>query len=137
MTRGDASCAHRRLSLSLGYYHEQPDDITFDPKLLEPLHGLGALGVAVVVAAGNDATDRPDVSRPPSPRWPGGPVTVPEPGCVPLVSVGALNPNGTVALFSNAGEWVQLPSPGRRAGQHPPATSTRRCKPAERRVRTR
>jgi len=25
----------------------------------------------------------------------------------PLVSVGALNPNGTVALFSNIGPWVQ------------------------------
>ena len=31
---------------------------------------------------------------------------------VPLVSVGALNPDGSVALFSNAGAWVACHSPG-------------------------
>jgi subtilisin family serine protease len=38
--------------------------------------------------------------------WPGGPVTQPDPKFVPVVSVGALNPNRTVAMFSNAGGWV-------------------------------
>jgi subtilisin family serine protease len=31
---------------------------------------------------------------------------------VPLVSVGALNPDGTDALFSNAGPWVRAWTPG-------------------------
>jgi serine protease len=31
---------------------------------------------------------------------------------VPVVSVGALNPNGTDALFSNAGPWVRAFAPG-------------------------
>ena len=31
---------------------------------------------------------------------------------VPIVSVGALNPNGTDALFSNAGPWVRAYAPG-------------------------
>ena len=31
---------------------------------------------------------------------------------MPLVSVGALNPNGTVALFSNDGDWVSCRRPG-------------------------
>ncbi len=38
---------------------------------------------------------------------------VAEAGRVPLVSVGALNPNGlTDALFSNTGPWVRAWSPG-------------------------
>jgi subtilisin family serine protease len=31
---------------------------------------------------------------------------------VPVTSVGALNPNGTDALFSNAGPWVRAYAPG-------------------------
>ena len=99
------------VSLSLGYYHEQPDDITFDPFVLGPLHDLGILGVAVVAAAGNDSTDRPMFPAAFTP-WDGGPVTAPDPGCVPVVSVGARNPNRTIALFSNAGRWVACHRPG-------------------------
>jgi subtilisin family serine protease len=32
--------------------------------------------------------------------------------CVPLISVGALNPDSTIALFSNAGDWVRCHRPG-------------------------
>jgi subtilisin family serine protease len=32
--------------------------------------------------------------------------------CVPLISVGALNPDRTIALFSNAGPWVTCHRPG-------------------------
>jgi hypothetical protein len=99
------------LSLSLGYYHEQPDDLTFDPHLLVPLQKLGRLGVAVVVAAGNDSTDRPMYPAAFTP-WAGGPVTAPDKDCLPVISVGALNPNGTIALFSNAGGWVSCHRPG-------------------------
>jgi hypothetical protein len=99
------------VSLSLGYYHEQPDDVSFDPLLLEPLRQLGALGVPVVVAAGNDATNRPMFPAAFTP-WPGGPITAVDTNCVPVTSVGALNPNGTIALFSNAGGWVATHRPG-------------------------
>jgi subtilisin family serine protease len=67
--------------------------------------------VAVVAAAGNDATSRllfPAAFAP----HPGGTVDSFDSGCVPLISVGALNPNGTVALFSNAGAWVLCTRPG-------------------------
>ncbi len=47
------------LSLSLGYYHEQPEDSAFDALLHGPLELLGRWGVCVVVSAGNDATSRP------------------------------------------------------------------------------
>ncbi len=39
---------------------------------------------------------------------------------VPIVSVGALNPNGTEALFSNTGPWVRALRPGRRGPEHTP-----------------
>lgn len=47
------------ISMSLGYYHEQPADELFDPLMLAPLRALSRRGVAVVVSAGNDATSRP------------------------------------------------------------------------------
>ncbi len=100
------------VSLSLGYYHEQPDDAAFDPMLLGPLSELGARGVAVVASAGNDATARKMFPAAFTP-YPGGIVSKPDPHVVPLVSVGALNPNWrTVALFSNGGPWVRCYRPG-------------------------
>jgi subtilisin family serine protease len=99
------------VSLSLGYYHEQPDDVTFDPQLLHPLRALSERGVAVVVAAGNDSTSRPMYPAAFTP-YPGGKVENFEAGSVPLISVGALNPDRTIALFSNAGPWVTCHAPG-------------------------
>ena len=97
--------------LSLGYYHEQPEDITFDPVLLDPLRALGECGVAVVVSAGNDATSREMFPAAFAPHE-GGEVASYDPDCIPVLSVGALNPNRTVALFSNAGDWVTCHRPG-------------------------
>lgn len=81
------------LSMSFGYYHEEPDDQKTDATLIGPLSALAAAGVGLFASAGNDATDRPmypaAFSR-----------------SIPLISVGALNPNGSVALFSNSGPWV-------------------------------
>jgi subtilisin family serine protease len=108
---GDAENIVDVISLSLGYYHEQPDDIAFDPQLLIPLQTLGALGVAVVVAAGNDATDRPMFPAAFTP-WADGPIKTADPNCVPVISVGAMNPNRSVALFSNEGKWVACHRPG-------------------------
>lgn len=95
------------VSLSLGYYHEQPTDADFDPVMRAPLRALARLGVAVVMSAGNDATARPcypAAFAPWAPAAGGGPV--------PLVAVGATNPDGSIALFSNAGPWVRTWRPG-------------------------
>ena len=100
------------VSLSLGYYHEQPDDAAFDPMLLAPLVELGARGIAVVASAGNDATDRQMFPAAFTP-WAAGVVPKPDPDVVPLISVGALNPNWrSIALFSNGGPWVRCYRPG-------------------------
>jgi subtilisin family serine protease len=98
------------VSLSLGYYHEQPDDAAFDPLLLGPLQLLGRYGVAVVVSAGNDATRRPSYPAAFAPHD-GGSVAD-DPAVVPVSTVGARNPDGTIALFSNDGPWVRYLRPG-------------------------
>jgi hypothetical protein len=94
------------LSLSLGYYHESVEDVSFDPLIKYPLDELAQLGVIVVAAAGNDATVRPlfPAGFAPDPQ---GVVTAVPDAQVPLIGVGALNPDQTVALFSNAGPWVK------------------------------
>jgi len=96
------------LSLSLGYYHETPEDVQFDPTMYNILRQLGECGVTVVCSAGNDATDRPVFPAAWCP-WPDPAQTIvaADPSAVPIVAVGALNPNGTDALFSNAGPWVR------------------------------
>ncbi|MEJ3750780.1 S8 family serine peptidase [Actinomycetes bacterium KLBMP 9797] len=99
------------VSLSLGYYHESPADAAHDSALHEALDELGELGVAVVASAGNDATAQPMFPAAFAPNK-AGPVFEPLPSSVPLTSVGALNPNGTIALFSNTGTWVRHWEPG-------------------------
>jgi len=108
---GDSRGVIDVVSLSLGYYHEQPEDVTFDPQLLQPLRALSECGVAVVASVGNDATTRlmfPAAFTP----FPGGQIATFDPSCVPLISVGALNPDQSIALFSNAGPWVRCHRPG-------------------------
>lgn len=99
------------INLSIGYYHETPDDGLFDQTLAELLLRARRTGCAVVCSAGNDATDRPSF---PAALWGWGPeLDVPDTkSAAPHVSVGALNPNGTVALFSNIGPWVKTYAPG-------------------------
>jgi Subtilase family len=91
--------------LSLGYYHEAPLQPTDDSVLRALLTSLGRRGVIVVAAAGNDATLRPFYPAAYAPHN-GGFVGNPCEDEVPLLSVGSLNPDGSVALFSNSGEWV-------------------------------
>ncbi len=64
----------------------------------------------MVVSAGNDATERP-VNPDAFALYPGGRVDD-EPGRVPVTAVGALNPDSSVALFSNDGPWVRFLRPG-------------------------
>jgi subtilisin family serine protease len=86
------------VSLSLGFFSESPDDVVASP-LGQVIEELLQLGVTVIAAAGNFATNQ---------RWfPAALAGLPTPqGRVPLISVGALNPNGSRASFSNAGRWV-------------------------------
>lgn len=100
------------VNLSLGYYHETPDDEWFDRTLSELLVALRKRGCAVVCSAGNDATDRPSFPAALW-RWSSADFLVEDPPrAAPHVSVGALNPNGTMALFSNMGPWVHVFAPG-------------------------
>jgi subtilisin family serine protease len=92
----------------MGYYHETPFDELFDPTLWAILSDLSANGTLVVCSAGNDATSRPCFPAAFAPWSEGDSVVETPPGQLPIVSVGALNPNGaTDALFSNAGYWVR------------------------------
>lgn len=97
------------LNLSLGYYHETPDDVALSSVLGGTLQSFGELGVAVVVSAGNDATMTPMFPAGLASRLKGADKSR---EAVPLVSVGALNPSGTIAIFSNAGDWVSCHRPG-------------------------
>jgi hypothetical protein len=99
------------ISMSLGYYHEQPADELFDQLMLAPLRALSRQGVAVVVSAGNDATSRPMYPAAFSP-YPGGVNKAFSLEEVPLIAVGATNPDGSIALFSNDGPWVHAYRPG-------------------------
>jgi Subtilase family len=104
MRNQDAASLIDVVSLSLGYYHELPADLSFDPMILGPLTSLSRHGVTVAVSAGNDATSRPmfPAAFAPTPKG----TNAFEHDYVPLVSVGALNPDNTVAMFSNGGTWV-------------------------------
>lgn len=88
------------VSLSLGYYHEQLIDAIVGSAIQAAIERLGQVGVAVVASAGNDATVRELLPA----AWS---LHTSAADAVPLVSVGALNPDGTVALFSNGGPWVR------------------------------
>lgn len=83
------------VSLSLGYFDESASN-TFATQLAQYVDALIGLGVPVVAAAGNASTTRPFYPA----------AIAGEPGKDLVVSVGALNPNGTKALFSNDGRWV-------------------------------
>ncbi len=93
--------------LSLGYYAETAQDVSYNTALKQILLELGRLGIAVFCAAGNDASSRPS--------YPAAFAVDPgfaDQAVVPLVSVAALNPDGSVALFSNDGDWVTAEAAG-------------------------
>ena len=88
------------LSLSMGYYIASAQDVTETGEFTRLLNELTDLGVLVVAAAGNNATARP--------FYPAALADSPPPGGGQAVlSVGALNPNGSKAFFSNQASWVR------------------------------
>ena len=84
------------VSLSLGYFDESPADLAQSSGLWQVIQVLLDLGVTVVAAAGNYSTSR---------RFYPAAFSL-QPSPVPVISVGALNPNGSKALFSDGGRWV-------------------------------
>ncbi|GIH17629.1 S8 family serine peptidase [Rugosimonospora africana] len=91
--------------LSLGYFDEGDPTGQATGQLAAAIDTLTGLGVLVVAAAGNHATGRE--------FYPAALSTRPSPGGFPaVVSVGALNPNGSIARFSNEAPWVTLYAPG-------------------------
>jgi subtilisin family serine protease len=103
--RPDDIAAHVDVvSLSLGYFSESPREAAFTSGLHTVIDVLRGLGVVVVAAAGNYSTTRrfyPAAFARPAPA-----------GEVPLISVGALNPNGSKAVFCNGGDWITCWAPG-------------------------
>jgi hypothetical protein len=87
------------VSMSCGYFAEQDHDRNPGPNLRAVLEELSDLGVLVVAAAGNHATTRH--------FYPAAFATHTRNGRPLVLSVGALNTNGTKAMFSNNGAWVQ------------------------------
>ena len=95
---GDIAAHVDVVSLSLGFFSESPGDVAFASGLHTVIDVLRGLGVVVVAAAGNHSTSRrfypAAFARPSAPNQ------------VPLISVGALNPNGSKAVFSDGGGWI-------------------------------
>ena len=85
------------ISLSLGYFDESAADVTYSSGLWQVIQVLLDLGVSIVAAAGNYSTSR---------RFYPAAFSL-QSSPVPVISVGALNPNGSKALFSDGGRWVR------------------------------
>jgi hypothetical protein len=96
----DVAAAVQVVSLSFGHFSELPRIKASESGLWRAIKVLLRLGVIVVAAAGNYATTRKFYPAAFATE------TVP-PDEVPVISVGALNPNGTKAMFSNDGDWVK------------------------------
>ena len=96
---GDPAAMVDVVSLSFGYFSESRHGEVVTSGLGRVIKVLLSLGVVVVAAAGNSASDRR--------FYPAAFALEKAPhGGVPVISVGALNPNGTKAMFSNDGKWV-------------------------------
>ncbi|MEZ5096958.1 MAG: S8 family serine peptidase [Nocardioides sp.] len=93
------------LNLSMGFYPETvEEERSLHPTLFQALRILSRSGTVVVCSAGNDGTARRAL--------PAAYAGHPKLDGAPVVAVGARNPNGTVALFSNTGSWVTTYAPG-------------------------
>jgi hypothetical protein len=90
--------------LAMGYVDEAADDMP-GGWMGGALERLTKLGVPIVAAAGNQSSDRP--------FYPAAYAAYPQPeNAAPIISVGALNPNRHIAMFSNEGPWVSCYATG-------------------------
>jgi subtilisin family serine protease len=90
--------------LAMGYVDEDPEDRP-GGWIGDAVKRLSALGIPVVAAAGNQSSDRP--------FYPAAFAAHSQPeNAAPVLSVGALNPNQHVAMFSNEGPWVSCYATG-------------------------
>ncbi|MEV6238616.1 S8 family serine peptidase [Lentzea sp. NPDC051838] len=92
------------ISLSLGGYREAGAAGAEYDQLTKVVDALRARGVIIVAAAGNYASSRP--------FFPAALADRDDDGLPRVISVGARNPNGTKAFFSNDGPWVRCWAPG-------------------------
>lgn len=100
----DESIAVDVVVLAVGYVDEDPNDKP-GGWIGDAVRRLSLLGIPVVAAAGNQSTDRP--------FYPAAFAAYPQPeDAAPILSVGALNPNRHVAMFSNEGPWVSCYATG-------------------------
>ncbi len=95
------------VNLSFGWYRGKDDTEFPAEKHRELLDGLAAEGVRVVASAGNRSTTKPVYPAAFADELVG---STPTP--TPLLSVGALDPDGTLAAYSNDGDWVTALAPG-------------------------
>jgi subtilisin family serine protease len=96
---GDLAAEVDVVSLSFGYFSESRHDLVVTSGLWRAIEVLLGLGVVVAAAAGNYASNRR--------FYPAAFALEPVPADqVPVISTGALNVNGTKAMFSNDGRWV-------------------------------
>jgi subtilisin family serine protease len=102
------------VSLSLGYFSETDDDATYTRQVEALVRQLTDAGVLVVASAGNQSTVRP--FYPAALAGPAG-------GGLPVVSMGAFNPNGSKALFSDDADWVRYWASGAAVVSTYPAVS--------------
>ncbi len=93
------------VNLSFGWYRGEGEKEFPADAHRKVLDDLGAEGVRVVASAGNRSTTVPVYPAAFAGAHPGSPTTG-------LVSVGALDPNGELAAYSNSGVWVLLLAPG-------------------------
>jgi Subtilase family len=97
---GDVAAMTDVVSLSFGYFSESPAYAAETSALGQVINILLRLGVVVVAAAGNYATSRK--------FYPAAFAADALPGEMAVISVGALNPNLTKAVFSDDGDWVTI-----------------------------
>jgi hypothetical protein len=86
------------ISLSIGYYDECSADVAYSSGLWTVIKKLLDLGVLVIAAAGNNSSRRR--------FYPAAFAAQPRPDELPVLSVGALNPYRSRAMFSDDGGWV-------------------------------
>ena len=96
--QGDPDLMIDVVSLSIGYYEEWPEASKYTSQLAEVVGMLTERGVVVLAAASNNATTREFFPAALSVRLQNGGPRV--------IGVGALNPDGSKALFSNDGSYV-------------------------------